>query len=248
MTEIFLNAEKIGHIGSFPVTNTLIASITIVLFLLFVAFMIQRTKYNLKSRFYNLVEMIIEGVMGVVQSVVGGGKIAKQIFAVLLTFFIFILCNNWFGIFPGMGSVGIYEEHAGEKILVPFFRSANSDLNMTLAITIISLIFIQVITIANIGTKKYLHKFFNFSGPILFFVGILELLSEFIKIISFSFRLFGNIFAGDVLLIVMFALVPYIIPIPFLGIEIFAGFVQALIFSMLTLVFINVSVSHGEEH
>lgn len=248
MTEIFLNAEKVGHIGSFPITNTLIASTTVVLFLLFVAFMIWRTRYNLKSRFYNLVEMIVEGAMGIIQSVVGTGKIAKQIFAVILTFFIFIICNNWFGIFPGMGSIGVYEEHAGEKILVPLFRSANSDLNMTLAIALISLVFIQVITIKTVGTKRYLHKFFNFSSPILFFVGILELLSELIKILSFSFRLFGNIFAGDVLLIVMFALVPYIVPLPFLGIEIFAGFVQALIFSMLTLVFINVSVSHGEEH
>lgn len=82
----------------------------------------------------------------------------------------------------------------------------------------------------------------------MFFVGILEIISEVVKIFSFSFRLFGNIFAGDVLLIVIFGLVPFVAPIPFMGIELFAGFIQALIFSMLTLVFINVSVSHGEAH
>jgi len=281
--EILLNAEQVGHIGSFVITNTLVASTIVVLFLIVVALIIYRTKYDLKSQFYNFVEMLIEGFMSVIEGIVGRGKVAKQIFAVIVTFFLFVIFNNWFGIFPGMGSIGFYElkakeavaveqattsltmenqaetqlpakrdqaEKTGEKqeemVFVPLLRSANSDLNMTLAIALISVFFIQMIAIKNIGWKNYLQKFFNFTNPILFFVGLLEIISEIVKIFSFSFRLFGNIFAGDVLLIVMFALVPYLAPIPFMGIEMFAGFIQALIFSMLTLVFIKTSVAHGE--
>lgn len=246
--EIFLNAEAVGHIGNFVVTNTLVASTLVTLFLLGVAWKIRRTRYNLKSRFYNFAEMLVEGFLSAIEGVVGRGPVARQIFGVIVTFFLFVIFNNWFGIFPGMGSIGFYEMHEGKEVWVPLLRSANSDLNMTLAIALISVVFIQAITIKNIGLKHYLSKFFNFKSPILFFVGLLEIISEIVKIFSFSFRLFGNIFAGDVLLIVIFGLVPFVAPIPFMGIEMFAGFIQALIFSMLTLVFIKVSVSHGEEH
>lgn len=246
--EIFLNAEPVAHLGSFIITNTLVASTLVVLFLVFVAWQIHRTGYDLKSRFYNFIEMVVQGFVTVIEGVVGRGVLAKQIFGVIVTFFIFVILNNWFGIFPGMGSIGFNEVHEGREVFVPFLRSANSDLNMTLAIAIMSVLFIQAISIKTVGLKHYLQKFFNFKNPILFFVGILEIISEVVKIFSFSFRLFGNIFAGDVLLIVMFGLVPFIAPIPFMGIEMFAGFIQALIFSMLTLVFIKVSVSHGESH
>lgn len=246
--EIFLNAEAVGHIGSFVITNTLVASTLVVLFLILVAWRIRRTGYDLKNRFYNFVEMIVEGFLSIIESVVGRGTLARQIFGVIVTFFIFVILNNWFGIFPGLGSIGFNEVHEGKEIWVPLIRSANSDLNMTLAIALISVVFIQAISIKTIGLKHYLSKFFNFKNPIMFFVGLLEIISEVVKIFSFSFRLFGNIFAGDVLLIVIFGLVPFIAPIPFMGIELFAGFIQALIFSMLTLVFINVSVSHGEAH
>ena len=271
--EIFLNAEKVGHIGSFVITNTLVASSVVVFFLSMIGLMVYRSGYSLKNRFYNFVEMVIEGFMAFIEGVVGRGMVAKQIFGVIVTFFLFVILNNWFGIFPGMGSIGFYEPRSlhetstseeseeskepqapltaekiekEETIFIPLLRSANSDLNMTLAIAIISVFFTQIISIKNSGWKHYLSKFFNFANPIMFFVGILELISELVKIFSFSFRLFGNIFAGDVLLIVIFSLVPYLAPIPFMGIEMFAGFIQALIFSMLTLVFINVSVAHGE--
>ncbi len=246
--EIFLNSEVIGHIGSFVITNTLVASTLVMLFLMFVAWRIHATGYDLKNRFYNFVEMIVEGFLSIIESVVGRGAVARQAFGVIVTFFFFVILNNWFGIFPGMGSIGLKEVHEGKEVFVPLLRSANSDLNMTLAIAIVSVIFIQAISIRTVGLAPYLQKFFNFKSPILFFVGLLEIISEVVKIFSFSFRLFGNIFAGDVLLIVIFSLVPFIAPIPFMGIELFAGFIQALIFSMLTLVFINVSVSHGEAH
>jgi F-type H+-transporting ATPase subunit a len=131
--------------------------------------------------------------------------------------------------------------------IIPLFRSPSADLNFTLALAIISVLSVQVVGIAMAGFFRYIKKFINFTGPIKFFVGILELISEIAKLISFSLRLFGNIFAGEVLLLVIAFLVPLIAPIPFYLLEIFVGFVQALIFSMLTLVFLT-TAAKTEEH
>jgi F-type H+-transporting ATPase subunit a len=101
---------------------------------------------------------------------------------------------------------------------------------------------------ASVGVFKHLGKFFNFSNPINFFIGILELISELAKIISLSFRLFGNVFAGEVLLTIIFSLAPYIVPLPFMGLELFVGLIQAFIFAMITLVSISLHTAiHGEE-
>lgn len=138
------------------------------------------------------------------------------------------------------------EKHAAEK-LIPVLRAPSADLNMTLALALISVIVVQIVGFKTLGFS-YLTKFVNLSSPINFFVGILELISEFGKVISFSFRLFGNIFAGEVLLSVMLMLVPYFVPIPFYGLELFVAVVQAFVFAMLTLVFIKLAtLSHGEE-
>ncbi len=148
-------------------------------------------------------------------------------------------------------SVGITEAaHAedGKTTLVPIFRPGTADLNTTLAFAIISVGLTQLIGLKYLRAG-YLKKYFNFSSPIFFFVGILELVSEFAKIISFAFRLFGNIFAGEVLLLVIGSLIPAVVPMPFYGLEIFVGFVQALVFSMLTVVFFNMAtIGHAEDH
>ncbi len=135
-----------------------------------------------------------------------------------------------------------------EKELVPILRAGSADLNMTLALAIISMVVVQIVGFKTLGFG-YLKKFFNFSNPVNFFVGILELISEFAKVVSFAFRLFGNIFAGEVLLAVMLMLVPYFVPIPFYGLEIFVAAIQAFVFAMLTLVFIKLAtISHANEN
>ncbi len=136
-------------------------------------------------------------------------------------------------------------EHSGPKF-VPLLRAATADLNMTVGLAIFAVFAIQYFGFSILGFH-YSTKFFNFSDPIMFVLGILELMSEISKIISFAFRLFGNIFAGEVLLAVLAFLMPFVIPLPFLLMELFVGFIQALVFSMLTAVFLNVAVSHGEE-
>lgn len=138
------------------------------------------------------------------------------------------------------------ENNHKKSQIIPFFRAPSSDLNFTLGLAIISVISVQISGILSIGFVKYIKKYINLRGPINFFVGILELVSEFAKLISFSLRLFGNIFAGEVLLMVIAFLIPLIAPIPFYFLEIFVGFVQALIFSMLTLVFLTMAVKTAE--
>ena len=136
-------------------------------------------------------------------------------------------------------------------MLVPFLRSANTDVNTTLSIALIAMVTIHFWGFTTLGIFGHLGKFINFKeGPIGFFVGILEGISEFAKIVSFTFRLFGNIFAGEVLLIAMAFLFPLIGIIPFLGLELFVGAIQAFIFAMLTLVFaVMATTAHGgEEH
>jgi F-type H+-transporting ATPase subunit a len=138
------------------------------------------------------------------------------------------------------------QEH-GPKY-VPVFRPGTADLNTTLALAIFSIAVTQFFGIKFLHLS-YFKKFFNFSNPLMTFVGILELVSEFAKIVSFAFRLFGNIFAGEVLLAVMAFLLPIVVPMPFYGLELFVGFIQALVFSMLSLVFFNMATqSHESEH
>jgi len=129
---------------------------------------------------------------------------------------------------------------------IPLFRSATADLNMTLALAIVAVIAMQYYGVLNLG-KNYISRFINFKSPILFGVGLLELVSDISKVISFAFRLFGNIFAGEVLLAVIAFLMPFIVPLPFLMMELFVGLIQALVFSMLATVFFSVAVAHGEE-
>ncbi|MDA1079449.1 MAG: F0F1 ATP synthase subunit A [bacterium] len=142
------------------------------------------------------------------------------------------------------GQVVAKETH---KPAPPLFRAGTADLNTTLALAVISIIATQLFGI-QAQQLGYFKKFLNFSSPIMFFVGILELVSEVAKMISFAFRLFGNIFAGEVLLVVIAALVPLVVPLPFYGLELFVGFIQALVFSMLSLVFFNMATISHDEH
>lgn len=136
-------------------------------------------------------------------------------------------------------------EHSVKK--VPLFRAGTADLNTTIALGIISIFMVQFFGVQSLHFS-YFIKYFNFTSPIMFFVGILELISEFAKIISFAFRLFGNVFAGEVLISVIMYLAGLGVPIPFYGLEVFVGFIQALVFSMLSLVFFNMATQGHSEH
>ncbi len=230
--KIHLAPEEIFRIGGFDVTNTLFLSFLTILFFALISKLISSNLKNVPGKSQNFFETFIETVLSFMTGILESEEKARKFFPLVSTIFIFVIFSNWLEVLPGVGSV--------------FLRSPSSDLNFTLAIAISSVLGIQIFGIVSIGFFKYFKKFINFSSPINFFVGILEIVSEAAKIISFSFRLFGNIFAGEVLLLVMYFLVPYFAPLPFLFLELFVGFVQALVFSMLTLVFLKIATMENE--
>jgi F-type H+-transporting ATPase subunit a len=255
------------------VPNTLPTTWLSMVVLIVVAYFATRKMELLPSGFQNAVEAIVEMFYNFVEGV--AGEKARIFFPLVATFFFFILTSNWMGILPGFGSILVPGFHKGHLVQVPLLRSANAHLSTTIALAIISVGATQYFGFKLVGLP-FLGRYFTFkSSPreedseaggfaVLIgklggfmerignaFAGILELASEFIKILSFSFRLFGNIFAGEVLLIVVAYLAAFIASLPFMGLEIFVGFVQALIFSMLSLVFFMVATAHhgsGESH
>ena len=246
---VSITPEIITTIFGMPITNSLIASLITTVVLIVIAYFATRDVKKVPTGLQNLFEAVIEALFNMVDSVTGDKKQTYKFFPLVATIFIFIIISNWLGLLPGFGSVGFFETaqegmHGKEhSVFVPLLRSANSDLNVTLALAMISVLATQIFGIAALGVLKYGKKFINFSSPIKFFVGILELVGEIAKMISFSFRLFGNVFAGEVLLVVIIMLAPFIVPIPFFALELFVGFIQALVFAMLTLVFLKVAVT-----
>lgn len=244
MPHISIKAEKIFELG-LGITNSMIASGIVFLLTIFIALYYKnQSTLKKKGNFYYLIKFFVKSIYDLFYSVLGDKT--SVFFPLLFAFFFYILLQNWFGLLPGVGSLLIKVKEDHETVLVPLLRANTADLNTTIALAIISVFSIQYFAVKYLGIKKYLHKFFNFSNPIMFFVGILDILSEFSKVLSFAFRLFGNIFAGEVLLTIVAFLVPVLASFPFIALEIFVGFVQALVFSMLTAVFLsNAVVEHG---
>lgn len=249
---ISLAAEPLFHINEFPITNTLIVSLVITMGLILFSLVFRPFIRQVPSGIQNFIELVIAGALDFIESVIQDRKQAYRFFPLVFSIFLFILLSNWIELAPGLGSIGIWEHHHGEEILIPFIRSSSADMNVTLAIALIAMIMVQIYGTLALGFSEYAQKFFvsPFKQPYFIgtFVGLLELISEFAKIVSFSFRLFGNIFAGEVLLLVVGFLIPYLIPLPFLFLEVFVGFIQALVFSMLTLVFLKNAVTSHAEH
>lgn len=243
---ISLAAEKIGHLWGLPITNSMLMGWFASLVLIIGSYLVTRNMRLNPSGSQNFLEMIVEFLLNTVNDVIGDMKQTKRFFPLLATIFLFILTTNWLGILPGVGTIGFHELEEGKSVFVPLLRPGNADLNTTIALAVSAVVFIQIFGITTIGFFKYAGKFFNFKGPIDFFAGGLELISEFARIISFSFRLFGNIFAGEVLLTVIAAIMPFVVPLPFYGLELFVGAIQALVFTMLALVFIKLAITEHE--
>ncbi len=271
-----LAAENIFNIGSFSVTNTYINSTITVLFFLVVAFFISRAVKRAGSGapkgIQNFFESIIEALLGYFDQVTNDRKKSERFLPLIGSLFLFILVSNWLGIFPGVGAIGVHKMVHGEIEFIPLLRSANTDLNLTLGMAVFGVIFSHIIGIYTVGFWRYLNKFikgadvwhaFKSKSPtniltavIEFGVGLLEVISEAAKMLSLSLRLFGNIFAGEVLLTVLGSIIAYVVPLPFLGLELLVGIIQATVFSLLVLVYISVSTmplpdhsgGHGKKH
>lgn len=231
----------VGHVFGVPITSTLITAWVGILILTIIAVVVRRQLSAVPGKLQSVMEMMIGGVYDYMVDVLESPARARQYFPIVMTIFLFILTLNWFGLFPGVTSIGYYAGHGTESHFIPFLYPSATDLNITLAFALIAFFTIQFSGIAAIGAFKYAGKFINFSSPLAFAVGLIELISEIARLISFSFRLFGNIFAGKTLLVVVMFFVPYIVPVPIMAFEVFVGFIQAFVFAILTLFFIKIA-------
>jgi len=243
MTEglkIHLAPDVLGHFAGIPVTNTLVTAVVVSALLILGGFFIGRNLKLIPGKGQVFIETLIEYPYSFVrQTLDQNDKLVKWVFPLVLTIFIFVLSANWFGLFPFVGSLGFQSDHGFTSLFYP----VNTDLNVTLALSIIAFFAIEIAGIITLGALRYGSKFVNFKSPLAFAVGIIELFSELARLISFSFRLFGNIFAGKVLILVAMLFVPYLLPVPLLGFELFVGFIQAAIFALLTLFFVKIAIT-----
>jgi len=239
--DISVSAEKLFTVLGFPVSNSLLTTILVSLVLIWFAALFQENLRQIPRRFQAAIEMMYELLLNTCESVIGRKDVAREIFPFVATQFLFILLSNYTGLIPGFGSLTT-DAH-------PIFRAPTSDLNTTVALAVITVIYIQYLGIKHLGAREYASRFFTKSSIIDGMVGFQELISEFIRIISFSFRLFGNIFAGEVMIAVvtwlMISYFPYvaILPLPFYLLEIFVGLIQAVVFSFLTIIFTSLAVT-----
>ena len=261
-----LPAEPVLHIGHFAVTNTLFASWFTMIVLIVLALTLTRKMQLIPGKRQAMAEAIVEGLLNFVESV-AGKKHARRLFTGVATIFLYVISNAYLALLPFFGSIGIFE-HDGK--FAPLFRAANTDVNVPLSIAIMSFIFVETWGMSALGVTHYLSEFINvrqmgqgfkelFSGQVKnavmnivfgfinLFVGVLEIFSHLTRMLSFTFRLFGNMTAGEILILVSSFLIPAVFSIPFYGLELLIGLIQALIFSGLTLVFGTIAVSPHEE-
>ncbi len=241
---ISLAAEPLAHIGPFTITNTLVDTLLVDIALIGLTMYVNKKVQLVPSGLQGAIEMTIEGFFNLTESV--AGKQTKKIFPYVMTFFLFILFSNWTGLLPILTSLGFY--HTGEhgKEFIPLIRSTSTDLNTTLALALVSLTATHAMSIQTLGIKAYIGRFVSFNLLALY-TGILELISEITKIISFSFRLFGNIFVGEVMLASLSTAFAFLLPIPIIIYEFFVGAIQATIFALLTMAFMAIfTTPHGE--
>jgi F-type H+-transporting ATPase subunit a len=240
---ISLAPEALFYIGSWPITNSFFWFFWLWLFFIIGAIILKSKIKMVPGRFQNLLELLVGGAYDFVESIIGAGKKTDRVFPLVSTMFFFILLANLLVYIPGQAAVSLNSPDG----IVPLFRAIVADYGLVFVLTIIAVITAQVVAIIASGPFKYLGRFINLRSPLKFFLGIMDLIGELAKIISLSFRLFGNIFAGEVLGAVMLFLAPFFIPLPFMFLGLLTAVVQAFVFAVLTLVFISMASEMGEE-
>lgn len=260
-----LYAEPITYWHNIPITNSLITSWVAVLIIVILSVFLRMKMKKVPGKLQHFFEYVLEGGLELSDQVTGSRKITQKVFPFAISIFFFVLVNNWLGILP-LGGFGMVQTGREGSVFVPFLRSGTADINTTLMLSLSAVVISNIFGVIVIGAWKAFNKYVNLKAlggiykkvrknptilleaPVMFFVGILELVGEFAKIASLSFRLFGNVFAGEVLLASMSALFAYGLPIPFMFLEVMVGVIQALIFSMLTLVYFTIASQDHDEH
>ena len=227
-------AEVLFHIFGVPVTNSIFTAWIVIAILVLFAYFSTRNMKLLPSGAQNFWELVVELWVGVSEQTMGPRR-ARRFMPLVATAFLFILFSNWFGTLP----IGYFTIRNAEGEAIPIFRSADSDLNVTAAMAILMIAIAEFFELKSLGLLGYI-KGLLIPNP-------MRWLEIFTRPLSLSFRLFGNIFAGEVLLATMLTVAPFVLFI-FIGLELFVGLIQALIFSMLSLVFLSIATVHEEAH
>ncbi len=264
---ITLKADTVTGLYGLPITNTMLTSWLVMLVLIALGVYVGRRLDKIPGRLQTFFETLFSFILDYIEEVLESRTLALRFFPLLATLFLFILCGNWFGLLPGIGSIVVSPSvHAGEALeyadpahgmfaetehlereehTVSLFHPISVDLNVTLALAIISFVVIEVSGVLFLGFFTYFGKFLNVRSVMDFLVGLIELISELARLLSFSFRLFGNMFAGKTLILVAMFFVPYLLPVPLMMYEVLVGFIQASIFALLTLFFIKIAISEA---
>ncbi len=248
MVHVSIKAEPLFAIGPWVITNSMVGALLASAVLLAAAIYVSRRAQLVPTRLQSLVELPFEFVYGVVRA--QGGKPWRTILPLIATIFMFVLVANWIGILPGVGTIGYFEhgEH-GEEILVPFVRAASADLNFTLGLALVSFVTFLGLGIRARGVGGYLKEMFVANPPYMSpLMGPIHLISELSRLISLSMRLFGNVFAGEVLMLVLLVIGPFVLFMA-IGLELLFGLVQALVFALLTMTYVVLAtVEHESSH
>ena len=231
-----LKADTLGYLGPIPITNSLLSSILGSLLLLVVMLVLAKRLKTIPGKIQAMFELMIEkGYQFALDTLDGNEEVTRKAFPLILTFFVFIVFFNLVKFIPGYEALFFGEYH--------LLKPIHADLNMTLALGITSFVFVQFVGMYVLGPMKYISKFINLKKPQTIPLGLIELVSEFAKMFSLSFRLFGNIFAGGILLLLAGSLSHFILPVPIILFEVFIAFLQGGIFALLTLVYVKLSVT-----
>jgi F-type H+-transporting ATPase subunit a len=241
-----LAGETLFHLFGQKVTNSLLTTLLVDAVIIVLVLAVRRRLSLVPGGLQGATEGFVDYLNGIVEGVAGDRSV--KIFPWVAVFFIFIVISNLIGLVPGFGSIGFWRQSAEEgRRLVPLLHTATSDLNTTLALAIVSVLATHIMAIRTTGAKDYLKRFFALN-PLLLFVGLMEIVQELTKFISFSFRLFGNISGGHAVIGAMSSLFAFIVPVPFMALEILVGVVQAAVFAMLTMAFMSIlTESHRTE-
>lgn len=284
---VSIAAETLFHVGPVPITNSFLTMLIVMAVILITGTVIARKARVIPAgRSQGVAELIVEFLLSLVESTAGKAA-GRRVFPLVAGIFIFILFGNFSGLFPGVGTIGVYHDEPAieadqaafdvaevvnprlgsaaapaqaepeveedHRVLVPLFRAPTADLNMTLAMALVTFTTVQVL---GVGSHGLVGRIKHMANP--WWIFPLELIQEFARILSLSFRLFGNVFAGEVLLAVMvgmanaikIAVIPLLFPVVFLFLEVLFGTIQALVFALLTLIYITLATAghHEEEH
>src|SRR3989338_9445379 len=242
---IVLSAQRLGEVWGIPITNTLLTAWIVLGILFCIGYLVGRNPKLIPSKIQNFFESLFELVFDYMESTLGSRELARRFFPLIMTIFLFIFTANIFEFMPFMEALRVHV--GGEDI--PLLRSVNTDINVTLALAIIAYFTIEITGIVILGFFRYGSKFVNLKGGVLQFgIGLIEFVSNLARLISFSFRLFGNIFAGGILIAIAIAFVPLFLPVPIMLFETFVGLIQAAIFALLTLAFIKIAITEPHGH